>query len=354
MYLKYKGNNPFKYEEIQKINKVLFFFFLFSDEKHSSLIERDGGFYSGSSEMGEDYQSDRLENSPSCPTDASEDSIEIKITPIFISKNKRKSHEPTKSTGYESDVPLKKRFKFDTTISREETDLTNTNSVSKNPFRPWIENESFSLSHPPTSITSKQPAETKSDRLPVVTPSPLTNGKCTYEENNHEQPLALVTHKKSTPQKQMTKSKPKSLSHSKLSEKQSGKVRAAMVTVTQQQQQQENTTGSVTNTRPSQQRNYKNMTRERRIEANARERSRVHTISAAFDTLRHTIPSYSHTQKLSKLSVLRIACSYILTLSRMVGDDYSEDQTAPSIADCVADVTKTIQTEGKIRKKKDE
>ena len=33
------------------------------------------------------------------------------------------------------------------------------------------------------------------------------------------------------------------------------------------------------------QRNYKNMTRERRVEANARERQRVHTITAAFDTL---------------------------------------------------------------------
>lgn len=330
-----------------------FSFLLFSDEKHAALIERDGGFYSGSSEMGEDYQSDRLQNSPSSPTDASEDSIEIKITPIYISKNKRKSHEPTKITGYENDVPLKKRFKFESMISREETDLNllNTNSVSKNPFRPWIENESFSLSHAPTSVISK-PIE-KSDRQPVVsTPSiQMPSKKCTYDESNQEQPLALVTHKKSSPQKQPTKSKPKSLSQNKLSEKQSGKVRTAMSAVTQQQQ---STGPSITNTRPSQQRNYKNMTRERRIEANARERSRVHTISAAFDTLRRTVPSYSHTQKLSKLSVLRIACSYILTLSRMAGDDYSLDQTAPSISDCVAEVTKTIQTEGKIRKKKDE
>lgn len=104
----------------------------------------------------------------------------------------------------------------------------------------------------------------------------------------------------------------------------------------------------------SSQRNYKNMTRERRIEANARERTRVHTISAAFDKLRHTIPSYSNTQKLSKLSVLRIACSYILSLSRVAGMDYSEDQSEPSISDCIESVTKTIQTEGKLRKKKDE
>uniref|UniRef100_A0A2M4BMA9 Putative transcription factor atonal n=1 Tax=Anopheles marajoara TaxID=58244 RepID=A0A2M4BMA9_9DIPT len=101
-------------------------------------------------------------------------------------------------------------------------------------------------------------------------------------------------------------------------------------------------------------RNYKNMTRERRIEANARERTRVHTISAAYEKLRRAIPAYSNAQKLSKLSILRIACSYILTLSRMAGEDYSEDASEPSIADCVAMVTQTIQTEGKIRKKKDE
>lgn len=96
------------------------------------------------------------------------------------------------------------------------------------------------------------------------------------------------------------------------------------------------------------------MTRERRIEANARERTRVHTISAAYEKLRRAIPAYSNAQKLSKLSILRIACSYILTLSRMAGEDYSEDASEPSIADCVAMVTQTIQTEGKIRKKKDE
>lgn len=104
----------------------------------------------------------------------------------------------------------------------------------------------------------------------------------------------------------------------------------------------------------TQQRNYKNMTRERRIEANARERSRVHTISAAYETLRKAVPSYSNNQKLSKLSVLRVACSYILTLSRMAGEDYSEDQSQPSLASCFDAVTATIQTEGKIRKKKED
>ncbi|KAH9514348.1 hypothetical protein Btru_028823 [Bulinus truncatus] len=69
--------------------------------------------------------------------------------------------------------------------------------------------------------------------------------------------------------------------------------------------------------------NYKNMTRERRVEANARERTRVHTISAAFDALRHAVPSYSHNQKLSKLAILRIACSYIMSLARLADLDYT-------------------------------
>lgn len=103
-----------------------------------------------------------------------------------------------------------------------------------------------------------------------------------------------------------------------------------------------------------QQRNYKNMTRERRIEANARERTRVHTISAAYETLRRAVPAYASSQKLSKLSVLRVACSYILTLSRMTGQDYSSDESEPTIADCIEAISSTIQTEGKVKRKKDD
>ncbi|XP_046406195.1 protein atonal homolog 8 [Ischnura elegans] len=101
-------------------------------------------------------------------------------------------------------------------------------------------------------------------------------------------------------------------------------------------------------------RNYKNMTRERRMEANARERTRVHTISAAFDTLRRAVPAYAHNQRLSKLSVLRIACAYIVTLSRVAGKDYSAANDAPSLGECVDAVTRTIQTEGKVRRRRDE
>ena len=97
------------------------------------------------------------------------------------------------------------------------------------------------------------------------------------------------------------------------------------------------------------QRNYKNMTRERRIEANARERTRVHTISSAYEKLRQSIPSYSHNQKLSKLSILRIAASYINTLSKLADDSPEDEQ-----ANCVEDTTRTIQFEGRAKKKRDD
>ncbi|XP_052069345.1 uncharacterized protein LOC127708494 [Mytilus californianus] len=97
--------------------------------------------------------------------------------------------------------------------------------------------------------------------------------------------------------------------------------------------------------------NYKNMTRERRIEANARERTRVHTISAAFDALRKAVPSYSYNQKLSKLAILRIACSYIMALGKLAGDDLNGKVENVSFADCVDMCTSTIQTEGRARRR---
>ncbi|XP_025102228.1 uncharacterized protein LOC112568898 [Pomacea canaliculata] len=98
--------------------------------------------------------------------------------------------------------------------------------------------------------------------------------------------------------------------------------------------------------------NYKNMTRERRVEANARERTRVHTISAAFDALRRAVPSYSYNQKLSKLAILRIACTYIMALARLADVDCSSEPSVPlTFADCVDLCTRTIQTEGRARRR---
>ncbi|KAL8593266.1 hypothetical protein ACOMHN_009920 [Nucella lapillus] len=110
--------------------------------------------------------------------------------------------------------------------------------------------------------------------------------------------------------------------------------------------------GSTSGRKPR--KNYKNMTRERRVEANARERTRVHTISAAFDALRRAVPSYSYNQKLSKLAILRIACNYIMALARLADVDLSsltEPIVPDTFADCVDLCTRTIQTEGRARRR---
>ncbi|XP_076823412.1 uncharacterized protein LOC143469556 isoform X1 [Clavelina lepadiformis] len=92
---------------------------------------------------------------------------------------------------------------------------------------------------------------------------------------------------------------------------------------------------------------YKNLTRERRLVANARERTRVHTISSAFDELRGQIPSYSCNQKLSKLAILRIACSYIRTLSVLAGRDEST-----TFGQGVDQCTRVLQSESRARSRR--
>uniref|UniRef100_UPI00398ECDA1 transcription factor atoh8 n=1 Tax=Pristiophorus japonicus TaxID=55135 RepID=UPI00398ECDA1 len=91
----------------------------------------------------------------------------------------------------------------------------------------------------------------------------------------------------------------------------------------------------------------------RRLLANARERTRVHTISAAFEALRKQVPCYSYGQKLSKLAILRIACNYILSLARLADLDYSPDLSNMSFSECVEQCTKTLQAEGRSKKRKE-
>ncbi|XP_002737163.1 uncharacterized protein LOC100377132 [Saccoglossus kowalevskii] len=100
-------------------------------------------------------------------------------------------------------------------------------------------------------------------------------------------------------------------------------------------------------------RSYKSLSRARRIVANARERNRVHTISAAFEGLRKAVPSYSHNQKLSKLAILRIACSYILALARLADLDYTQERDGMTFAECVEQCTNTLQAEGRSRRRKE-
>ncbi|ESN91010.1 hypothetical protein HELRODRAFT_90564 [Helobdella robusta] len=98
--------------------------------------------------------------------------------------------------------------------------------------------------------------------------------------------------------------------------------------------------------------NYKSMTKQRRIEANARERSRVHTISAAFDNLRRAVPTYTQNQRLSKLAILRIACSYILALAKLAEIDTQASAKNLTLGCCVDLVTRTIRDEGKTKRSK--
>lgn len=301
-------------------------------------LDRGTGFCSDSSENGDEFQRDSLRS----PTDTSEDSVEVKLTPIVIPKNKRKCLEPSKIVP-ENGFPLKKRIKFEDTMRMIKTECTDP--LDKNHFRPW----DTSISEmEPSRINVIDPAKIYARHPGVTTLHRVPNTSISQNHDVQEQPLALLSKSKKPTEEKFQESSATNLVYSTFN---------INNLQTHSETSQDASTSSQMNSqnmRPSQQRNYKNMTRERRIEANARERTRVHTISAAFDTLRKSIPSYSNTQKLSKLSVLRVACSYILTLSRIVGDDYSPDHSEPSIGDCVEEVTKTIQTEGKIRKKKDE
>lgn len=306
------------------------------------------------------------------PTDASEDSVEVKVTPISLrNKNKRKCAEPRKVNNDElPSGPLKKRIRFSELKEPIETD--------QSPFRPW------SIPARPTIV----PQESPRNLLPLINTPPPTNFHPVYgyqiPTQHQEEPLSLV---KIRPESPRQRRRSESAIDSTFIPQDFTKVPIKIETqiprvpphpaVRQPVNEEMEEYTKIPKTSPGftvenllsskashkdkslekqqkEQRNYKNMTRERRIEANARERTRVHTISAAFDTLRRSVPSYSHNQKLSKLSVLRIACSYILTLSRVAGNDYSADQSEPSLASCVDLVSRTIQTEGKLRKKKDE
>lgn len=260
------------------------------------------------------------------PTDSSEDSVEVKISPICL-KNKRKCAEPRKVQDAFSG-PLKKRVC-----------LKVKSEAESQPFRPWSEPEKIepkpAMFYPPPP---DQPVPLIKKREVTENGVDLSKVKVETIEacSSKSEPLRVPIHPH--------------LNNMSTVEAERLILNSAEAFPKLQQTRTPSKAESSYSSSRKEQRNYKNMTRERRIEANARERTRVHTISAAFDTLRRSIPSYSHNQKLSKLSVLRIACSYIMTLSSMVSD--SSD--VPSTSECVEIVSRTIQREGKLRKKKDE
>lgn len=90
--------------------------------------------------------------------------------------------------------------------------------------------------------------------------------------------------------------------------------------------------------------------RSRRLVANARERSRIHILSDAFENLRGAVPSFSQDQKLSKLAILKLATYYISALANLAESDTSA-RSLKKFADCVARCTKALQTEGRARRK---
>jgi hypothetical protein len=92
------------------------------------------------------------------------------------------------------------------------------------------------------------------------------------------------------------------------------------------------------------------LSHDKRLEANARERERVHNLTAAFEALRQVIPMYGDQPKLSRLSILRIACSYVLVLGALNEIDFSEGQNAYTFNESFHLLSSTILTELKRKK----
>ncbi|XP_012284205.1 protein atonal homolog 8 isoform X1 [Orussus abietinus] len=346
--------------------------------------ERDAGFCSGADE---DDMSGL--HSPS----ASEDSVEVQVTPISL-RNKRKLAEPRKIQEPNS-APLKKRrfeqIEEPSTVVDEES--RPAGSPSPSPFRPWstgaktTENKPTVVKPTPSLPTSEDDAQRTQARLQDDPLQRLqSNGLQDDAASTPDGPYLQFSPQRRDPRKRLDPPPPPlatpALPHPRLQEEPLALVLRGEVSrvpshpavsgsfdvpsssssssyhptdvLSHPGQAHSSHSGHQPRHQGGQQRNYKNMTRERRIEANARERTRVHTISAAFDTLRRAIPAYSHNQKLSKLSVLRIACSYIMTLGKIVNTPEGETVTGAPLGACVDLVSRTIQTEGKLRKKKDE
>ena len=92
------------------------------------------------------------------------------------------------------------------------------------------------------------------------------------------------------------------------------------------------------------------LSHDKRLEANARERERVHNLTAAFEALRQVIPMYGDQPKLSRLSILRIACSYVLVLGALNEMDFSEGQNAYTFNESFHLLSSTILSELKRKK----
>ncbi|CAF5118459.1 unnamed protein product, partial [Rotaria socialis] len=69
-------------------------------------------------------------------------------------------------------------------------------------------------------------------------------------------------------------------------------------------------------------------------------------------SLRQLIPMYGDQQKLSRLSILRIACSYVLVLGALNEIDFSQEQNAYTFNECFHILSSTILSELKRKQPK--
>jgi len=63
--------------------------------------------------------------------------------------------------------------------------------------------------------------------------------------------------------------------------------------------------------------------RQKRMDANDRERERMGKLNSAFDSLRHLLPKHGNDRELSKFETIQIAKNYIRSLNEMLEEtDY--------------------------------
>ncbi len=58
--------------------------------------------------------------------------------------------------------------------------------------------------------------------------------------------------------------------------------------------------------------------RQKRLDANDRERERMGKLNSAFDSLRHLLPRHGNDRELSKFETIQIAKNYIRSLNEML------------------------------------
>ena len=68
--------------------------------------------------------------------------------------------------------------------------------------------------------------------------------------------------------------------------------------------------------------------RQKRLDANDRERERMGKLNCAFDSLRHLLPKHGNDRELSKFETIQIAKNYIKALNRMLEEDEATSQNS--------------------------